>query len=333
VRRRTRRGIDEACAWPGAQAATTTHRPLFGAGAHTLTHVPIDRLGRRTLVSSATYSIVDMTESTGSSGRTIVASTAATIDGTATTLSAAAGRGEANAALLTVASSVGFTGGTKYLVSTVADSGDRELFTARRVDSGSMYAERELRGTYASASLVEGVEISGTFPSSVADDEDAALLEGREYQVTWSYTIAGEAYLVPERILVGRYSITPWVGAEDVLMGEPKLSRMISPHIVQEVIAVASEEISGELEASRVDPSYYRPTLAGRTAARYLCLSKLRATLGQESDREDSDMWRQRYKKQILQMIEGRPDGARIVSKVDDTVHGQGGVMDILVPA
>lgn len=310
-----------------------THRILLGQGDQTIRYVPIDALGRPTRVSSATYTIVDLTEGTTSANRTVVASTAATVDGVSTTLSAAAGRTASNSRLLTVASTSSIVSGHSYLLATADGDGHRELVTAERVATGAVHALRDIQGIYASSDTLRGIEIAATFPSSVANDEDLAIRDHRDYQVVWSFEIGGRAYLVPERITVERYSVVPWIGSEDVLRGYPALGRRVGAASVHDALAIATEEIEGELEASRINPAYYRPSTVGRIAVRYLALHYLFQQLGGEEDQTLAETYRARFKTQILQMISNSPPEARIVSRQDDTSHGVGDFTNILVPA
>jgi len=309
-----------------------THRPLFGAGAQTLQHVPLDRLGRPTRITDATYTIVDLTEGTTSSSREVVASTAATLDGVETTLSAAAGRNSADSTLLPAVSDTGIVSGRRLLLSTLSDSGQRELVTVERVGSG-VFTRRDVRGVYASGDRLQGVELAATFPASVADDEDLAIRDGNDYQIVWSYSIDGQPYLVPERISVERYSSFSWVGPQEVLRGKPSLARRIDASLLQETLSLATEEVEGELEASQTRPEYYRPTKAGRTATRYLTLALLYDELGNDDDQDKATNYRARFRAQIHQMIDGRPAEARMVSRQDDTSHAPANNMGIFVPA
>ncbi len=307
------------------------HKVIYNRGAQTLTHVPQDRLSRPTLVASATYRILDLTEGDTSAQREVVASTAATVDSFATTLSAAAGSTTANASLLSVYSVAGLAEGEKLLLSTVG-GGLREQVTVLSVRTSSIITQRPIRGSYGIADTLEGIEMSATFPLAVADDEDLAIRDNRDYYIVWSYTIDGEPWEVRESIDVERYSLASWIGPDDLILGHPSLATRGKQGMLHDALALATEEVAGELEASQVRPEYYRPTIAGRVAVRYLALHHIFRQFHGDADRDTSDMYRERYKQQIHQMIEGRPEGARLISRNDETTRPQGNDLDILVP-
>lgn len=311
-----------------------THRVLLGQGDQTIRYVPIDALGRPTRVASATYTIVDLTEGSTSSNRTVVASTAATVDAVSTILTAAAGRTASNSRLLSIDSTSGILSGHSYLLATADGDGHRELVTAERVATGAVHALREVQGIYATSDTLQGIELSATFPAAVADDEDLAIRDRRDYQIVWSFEINSRAYLVPERITVERYSVVPWIGPEDVLRGHPMLKSRLRPGSEHDALAVATEEIEGELEASGINPAYYRPSTVGRIAVRYLALDYLfRQVGGGEADQTLAETYRARFKTQILQLIANAPPDARIVSRQNDTSHAVGDYTNILVPS
>lgn len=307
------------------------NRILFGRGAQPYRIIPTNRLHTPTRVASATYSIVDMTEGQTSADREVVASTAATLDSPNTTISAAAGRDQANASTVTATSASGITEGHSLLL-TATDGSQRELIEVAGISGTTVTTRHPIRGIYASGSALQGIELSGTFPAAVANDEDLAIDDGREYQITFVYTIDSEVEQVTERIRVERYGITPWITVQDVIRGHASLARTTDPGAMHDALALATEEVAGELEASRIRPEYYRPTLSGKQAVRYLALHYLYLEKHGETDRDMADLYRERFKAQILKMIEGRPEGARIIDRKDDTTKTQGDTLDILVP-
>jgi len=308
-----------------------THRLLYGEGDQTVRLVPIDALGRPTRVATATYTIVDLTETRTSADRVVTASTAATLDAVSTTLSAAAGRQAANPHVLPVSSVSDIVEGRQYLLSTADGGGHRELVTAERVATTDVHSLRPLLGVYESADTLEGIELSATFPASVADDEDLAIRDWNQYQITWSYEIDGRPYLVPQLITVERYSTVPWIQAKAALRGASDLARRLQPTDIQDALVAATEEIEGELEAAGVRPEYYRQTTAGRIAARYLVLHHLYRNAGGDNDREESETFRNRFKNQIHKIINSKVKDAQLVSRHNDTASGFS-VAGILVP-
>lgn len=298
------------------------HSVKYGQGAQTLYHVPRDHLGRPTHVASATLAIEDFTEGTTSSSRTVVASAAATIDTTSEVLTVAAGRGQADSRLFTVASTTGFDEGRTYLVAPTSsgDAGEREEWTCAQItNNASIRSSQDITGAYAIGAYLLGLEISGTFPLAVADDEDLAIRDGRDYQAIWTYTIDGIVHVDRVPIRVERYSDRPWITLEYAFLGEPRLRKRFSPEEANEALIASTQEVSGELQAAGVAGEYYSPTPKDLLAVRYAFRHMLYSNAGDHADAERAAMWRERYKAQILQLTQGRTQGARVVSRHDAT--------------
>lgn len=170
--------------WNGVQEIVT------GGGAQTLAIVPWK------LPSAATYVVEDLLESKTSSSRYIegteASPSAATIDATSETTTAAAGRGQADPRVMTGTGFSGITPGLAYAI--VAADGRYELFRCFATSSTSVVAEQPLVGTYPSGSTITGIRVTGTFPAATADDDDN-FEQDRPYRVTWNLTIDG--VLVP----------------------------------------------------------------------------------------------------------------------------------------
>ena len=96
----------------------------------------------------------------------------------------------------------GFTAGNRYLV-TAAD-GNREDIWLARIDSGTpklLYSTSPLSRDYAvTTTTVRAFELEASFPDTEADDEQEIRDGGGPYQVTWSYTIDGRQYVVPQTV-------------------------------------------------------------------------------------------------------------------------------------
>ena len=167
-------------------------RVVYGGGAQAVSHVPRDVTGRAVVVASATYEILDLRYPVDSADRTIVASTAATVDAVSTTISAAAGPTTADPRKITVASATGITRNTPYLLAT-ATTGASEVVQVEQVTSTVVLVREPIASAFASASTFKGLAVSGTFPSVTANDEDLFELGGGPYLVRWTYTAAGVA--------------------------------------------------------------------------------------------------------------------------------------------
>lgn len=170
--------------------ANRFHRIRYsGTGADlSIIEVPHDQDGRPTLASAATYAIYDVRYDIDDSNRTIVsAGTAATVDSVSTTISSAAGAGEADRTKLTVASATGITAGHAYLL-TDATTGHRELVRVVSVVSSNVYIDAALTRAFASSSTFQGIEVTATFDSTEAADEDRLIDGGGPYVIEWVWT-------------------------------------------------------------------------------------------------------------------------------------------------
>jgi hypothetical protein len=295
-------------------------RLLYNEGAQVVRCVPVDSWGRPTRVSSPTCEIVDLRYSETSSERSVLASGAATVEAGNTTLSAAAGPSQVDPKLLTVASVTGFTQGRQYLVS--KSDGQRELFTAARIDSGGLkiYALTELQFDYASSDLVQAVELECSFPAVEANDDDNVRSGGGPYQVTWEYTIAGIKYRQPEQIWLGRYSTFPFITESDLTQVAPHLpGRARNRLSLHTSIVCATQDFVAELEASGRDPTEFRASTAGKVACRNRALTYLLRWMGTERDDALAEYYDAEWRRLMGNMLTGRPDiGVTTVRKSDD---------------
>lgn len=281
---------------------------LYNEGAQTLLHVPVDNHGRVTRVASASYSIVDARHSVTSADREIQASTAATVDSAATTLSAAAGPGTSDPRLLTVASASAFTEGHTYIVE---QSGAREAFVVQRKDTAGnrIWTKTDLRLDWTTGADVLGVEISGTFPSTEANDEDEVEDGGGPYLVIWDYQISGAGYLVPEEVWISRYAIPPFCTEGYVLEAFPALARSMRGDgpTVSQAIKVAHDDLLNELEASGIDPRYFKSLPYLRNTERKRAIEYLLRWKQTADDSAEADRWEERYMRAVENLTTGKP--------------------------
>lgn len=292
------------------------HSVLYGAGDQTIKHIPMDRNGRHVVVSSPTYTIVDLREGKTSAQREIVASTAATVGTASDRTTVAVGRSEANANKIPLGDSSNFAVGRRYLIS---DSRGSELFTIEAIDVNDIYTSKGLQGDYCVDASVQAVEVEATFPSSEANDENETVEDrGGPYQILWSYTIDGQPYLVPETVWVNRYSYTPWITREELLRGHSQIDQRASREAVSDALIVATEEVAAELQAGGLDPSTYRSTQVGRIAVRYRALHYIFMGFHGDKDDELADAYGERYKMHMGQVLINAPARALVVRDSDD---------------
>lgn len=156
-----------------------------GAGAQSVEVYALDAQGRLARPSSATVQIVDLSypDTADDADRIILASTSATVETTSTTSTAAAGPRTADARKIAVASATGFVVGRMYQI---ASGGKVEAFELARVDGTDLYARDLLREYFGSGATVQGLRVTGTFPSGTADDEDQ-LARDVLFGVDWTF--------------------------------------------------------------------------------------------------------------------------------------------------
>ena len=164
------------------------HVIVHGAGAQPVELYAVDSLGRPALPSSATARIVDLQLPETDVGREVLATTPATIDSTATTLTAAAGQREDDARRLTVVDVTGFVVGRRYAVGW---AGVVESFVLERVDGLDLWARDDLRGRFELGASVFGLRVAVDFPSVTADDPAQLEREAAIFGIDW--TLAGVA--------------------------------------------------------------------------------------------------------------------------------------------
>lgn len=237
------------------------HQIIYGAGSQTLRTVPVNRQGRPTLATSATYRIVDLRKGEDDPEREVVAAgTAATIDSTSTTSSAACGRGTVNTKKIPVSSVVGFAAGRRYLI-TLAD-GTRELFVCEGIGANYLIPRDELSRQYASGATVRGIEVSGTFPALVADDEEKIEDgQGGPYAVDWSWDVDPS----PRREMcwIIRQPDSLLCTQDDVLSIDPTISATSGERItIPTAIKQAAAEVRVHLQLHQIDPdNFHSPGL------------------------------------------------------------------------
>ncbi len=287
------------------------HSVLYGAGNQTLKHIPIDRNGKHVVVTSPTYTIVDLREGRTSSQREIVASTAATIDTASDSTTTTVGRSATNPQLIGLGDASEFTVGRRYLIS---DGAGSELFTIEAIDTNTLYSSKALQGDYCANASVVAIELEATFPASEADSEDETVEDGGgPYQIIWSYSIDGQPYIVPETVWVNRYSYTPWITREDLLRGHAQIDQRASREAISDALIVATEEVAAELQAGGLDPSKYRSTQVGRIAVRYRALHYIFMGFHGDQDSELADSYGERYKMHMSQILINGPERALVV--------------------
>lgn len=292
---------------------------IHGQGAVTLRHVPVDHDGRARVVASATYEILDLRFSDTSSDR-VVSSGSATLGGVGTTTTAAAGPGETDTDLVSLASVAGVSTASPYLLS--ADDGTAELVSLRAVDGLDVYTHLELRHDYAVGSAFRSVEIHASFPQTEADDDAEIQAAPHPYEVRWTYDVDGETHVVPRVYWLSRTTVVPPVTELDVLRAYPTIGpRLRNRASVSDAIAVATDDYQAEIRASGRSPVEFRGNDTARVAVRARALEyALRWCGPAQHDVDEADRFRSQYQYLMTQLLSGVPRPETItVPRTTDT--------------
>lgn len=297
----------------------------FNEGDQTIRHVPQDRLARTTRVTSATYSIVDLRYGEGADAREL-GSGAATIGAVDSLLTAEAGPAEDNPRRIPVPTA-GIVAGRTYLL--VGADGQRESFVPLRVDAtgGYLYAAYELQHDYDATARVQDLEIAATFPSAEAADEGAGLRNGAgPYQVTWTYTIDGREYFVPETFWLVRTSVQPFITEVDVLRAAPVLaSRLRERATVLDAIRVATEDYWVALQCAGKNPADYRTSDIARVAVRARALEHAYRWFSTDKDDVTADRHQTQWESLIDNLTVGQPKTGTVTVDRDTNTAEAGG--------
>lgn len=243
-----------------------THRIYYGKGDQTLRTIP-HKDGRPVRVTSGTYGIFDVRYSESSSDYELVAAgTAASIDAVSTTLASKAGRNASDHRLLSLASTAGMVVGTSYILESA--EGKAEIVKIVAIPNGtSALTASEIRGDYPSASTLRGVEVSATFPSSAADDEDSLQRDGLPWIIVW--TFSGSPPL-RESIHLERGEEAQLATLEDLVELDPYLSNVGGDRIEPALaLARAHRDFRVDLQLAGASESDFLSGPLGRDAVVY----------------------------------------------------------------
>lgn len=290
-----------------------THRVIHGGGSQTLSTVPYSDQDEPKVVTSATYSIVDLRRGEDDSERTIQASTAATVDSVSTTTTAAAGTGAADKRLIPLTSATGVAEGTHYVID--SGSGLRELVLVDYIDSLNVYARDPLRFAYASGSTFKGVEVSGTFPSAEAADDESLEDGGGPYAIDWVFVGVTPAYK-RELVWVVRSDNKYYAAVSDVMMLDQTVANVTRDVVRLEIcVAQAHRDFRAALRERGVDMDDYHGGENARDAVTYRAAAIARSHMRSPRDVEIAREYNAIYRGKVANIT---PAGTVITDKDND---------------
>ena len=273
------------------------HKVLYEGGTGTLYWVPMSPLtGRHMRLTGsppATYTIEDLRNAEESDDRTIDSGNA-TLDSVSTTANGAAGAQQNDPRRLVVASSSGIRAGHRYLIYDA--TGNEEVFRVESIGTAAPTVLRlsaPLKHSYSTGAPVVGIELSATFNSTDAEDED--LLQGGAgpFWLTWSYTEGANSMSVGQPVWLTRYNVVPPCNESDLAIADPALVKLARErYSLNSAILWATDETIADLGARRIDADYYaNPEF--RSAVVWHALECLARWM---KDPEKRDDCRERYK-------------------------------------
>jgi hypothetical protein len=304
------------------------HYVTHDGGDQTIYHVPLDRHVRASVVASATYAIADARKHEDDAERTVQASTAASVDATSLTLSAASGPSATNPRRIQLGALTGLVEGHQYML--VGAGGLTELITLDYLDTANnyAYAKHDIRNAFATSDTLQGVEISGTFPTLEAADDDALSGGGGPYIVSWVYTIDGTEYLPADDLYIRRYTTEGMCSEEDVLQAYPRMaSRSRGVSDIADGIASATKHIQAELANAGVKPEMISSHTLNIAATYKTIAFLLRWMRSDAGDADDADVvyYEQQFDELMRSALNGAPPSRTTVIDPDDLSANPGG--------
>jgi len=260
---------------------------IYGEGTHTAILVPRDALCRAIAPASATYEILDLRRSESDSDRVVQASAAATISSVSTTLAATAGPGNGDDYALTLTSATGVVVGHTYRISEGALT---EAVTIAGLSGTSARTLAPLQNDYTGSATFTGIELSGTIPSALSDEEDQIeSAGGGPFAIIWRYTIDSIDYVIPTQFFLSRYSIPCPATPADVAAYDPRLARKVAAsHLTYtQALNAAMLDFIGELDARHISPTHALLQEAGKLAVIKKSCAKLAMWMENEADLAD----------------------------------------------
>lgn len=311
---------------------TQIHHIRYGGGAQTIVGIPVGEDGRPALPSGdGTYTIVDLRYGEDNSDRTVQSSTAGSLDSTTTTITAAAGPGQADKRKLVVDDATGIAAGDRLLL-TDGDTGRTLLVEIANVAGSNLYTTAPIPSVFASGSTVQGIEVSATFPAVEANDEDRFDDGGGPYAIDWVW----------EGVTPSRQRDIVWVRrhpdlqaiatVEDCSLPDPSLPELVasiaSGTAADKILRQAHLDLWAALRGAGFDPHAYDGPLAVEYVKYRFCYHG-RKLLGSDVDEYNDRMQSEHYKaaQGVLASILGtgkHPRDTVITEPVDDRDAARG---------
>ncbi len=254
-----------------------SHSLIYGNGAQTVSFVP------ERVPISATYEVKDTRYSETSAESVIVAAgTAATVDSTSTTLSAAAGRG-ADRRVVTLTSVAGVVVGRHYEL--LDPRGQREIVIADTINATAktVFLRDPVLKSYASGATFRGAEVRASIPGSWTDD-DQVMQSGSCALIVW--TLVGGTPSVSREVIALVRGTQQLVTPQDVLLLAPTLAQGRAD--LTSAIAQATSHYNADLRMAGISPTSHFAGQLGQEAVKVLAVMY---ALQHSKDESDVRVW------------------------------------------
>lgn len=270
-----------------------THVVIYGEGDQTITTVPTTAEGEPLLdPSSPQARIVSLLYTEDSSDRDIVAKAAVTPDATTDTTTAACGTETANSRRIPVGTPGNFSEGSSYAL--VSTTGEAIEIIVDHVDGSYVYTDSEIRGNFPSGSTLRGFQISVTFPTAKANDEEYFdIHRDVPFAVDWFLGSGPVRELIyfrraPERV----YARPADVELLDITVG--KLNQRNDK--IEKALEQAHRDFRRLLRAKGINTDTVHFGENGRDWCVFRAAEILRRNLGSERDVEMADEYARWYR-------------------------------------
>ncbi len=279
-----------------------SHTITFEGGDQDIVVVALDSQGKAVIPTTATYGIVYLPVGETDPDREIVASgTAATIDPASAVTTADAGLGSANTRRVELPVA-GFEANRQYLIRD--PDGKTELIRVKSVSTAGPHLDLwyDIPSRFVTGSTVEGVEITASFPSAEAADEEHFEDGGGPYRITWAFGGGFATTPVHEMIFVERTQVRPLNIEQRMIQVDPKIVRRSANggYSVQQAVAAAYEDHRAWLNAHDLDVHEFAGDRTARRALVYDALFRFYSVIAtgevdlakRDAYREERDMHR-----------------------------------------
>lgn len=280
----------------------------LGQGIQTIRLVPtMPKGGGLLLPVSATYEIFHF------DGDQDVASAAATVDAASQATTAGVGRGYTSRRIVEVADTSAFAAGSHYALTSTA--GEQLLVKVALVVSATqLKLSANVRGAFPIGSTIRGVEVSGTVPAAICDNEDHT---GHRFLAEWKVTHADGVEVFRELLEVVSADGDTLALTTDVERLDGTAANLNNRRDkVERALAQAHDDFWRKAKARGIVQDGFHPGANGKAWVTYRAAYLLRVEMGQERDMTIAEMHKAEYDTIMQDLTQG--SDVAIVTRLDE---------------